>query len=517
MTPFNFTGGKVSSAAELARFETEAARWKPKGLDQEFALRLDYYLHRQQHDVLAQLKVRYRKTWAEVATCMETLPVTRFFVKELSKTFLNGAALHLVDDASGESLEADDERARAWAEAQEETALALKLKQVDRYTTLMRTCFLVFDRAAGEELTAQVYLPQFVDVAFDDAHPFDLDMAWGVRLRIGGASPSADGKERARFAFWCGRPEAPQYRVLLSDGEVEPVPGNEAGAVPFTDADGKPIVPVVMFTAHTEELGPFTDAHQGLHLFNRSIDVMITDVHHGGLAQYFGQLAITYPAGMEPSSQSTYEVGPTRALQLKDGATATILSPSPQIAQMVDLLDRDLKRQAMLHGLPPGSVSLEARAVPSGVALQIEMRPLMEERTDSVDVYRRPMARLWEVVQAVYDAREATPVFAGVCAKWQPGEIQMPESEDQLIDRLLLLRRAGWIGDVAAVMRIFKVSEEQAERLLEEAKGEVPEVEPEDPEKDGGDPPEADAEDPPAAEPEPKDGPPETDEAPAPP
>jgi len=491
MTPFNFAGDRGACAGELARFEKEAARFKPAGLDQEYALRLDYFLHRQHADVLEALKRRYPKTWQDVQACMETLPVTRFFVKELSKVFLNGAAIDLVDEETGEALEADDERAKAWAAAVEDTGLALKLKVVDRYTTLMRTCFLVFDRAAGRGLSAQVYLPQLVDIVFDDAYPFDLDMAWGVRLRIGGATPGPDGKDRSRFAFWCARPECPQYRVIWSDGEVEPVPGNEKGEVPFLDDEGRPVVPVVMFTAHTEELGAFTNASQGLHLFNRAIDVMVTDVHFGGLAQYFGQLVITYPQGMEPSRQATYEVGPTRALELKDGATAAVLAASPQIAQMVDLLDKDLKRQAVLHGLPAGSISLEARAVSTGVALQIEMRPLMEDRTDSVEVYRRPMKRLWTVARAVYEARETGPVFQGVCGRWQPGDIQMPESEDALIERLMLLRRAGWMGDVRAVMRVFKVDEEEAERLLEEARGETPEVEPEDPEKDPGEVPAA--------------------------
>lgn len=494
MTPFTFTGTKGECAAEMERFEREAARFKPSDLNQEYALRLDYFLHRQQADVLEALKKRYPKTWSEVAASMETLPVTRFFVKELSKVFLNGLSIQLVDEESGDAVEADDDRAIAWDELVEEAALSLKLKQIDRYTTLMRTAFLVLDRSDGEPLTAQVFLPQLVDVVFDEAHPFDLDKAWGVRLRIGGASAGQDGKERKRYAFWCARPGASQYRVVWSDGEVEKVPGNEKGEVPYQDEEGRPLVPVVMFTAHTEELGAFTNASQGLHLFNRSIDVMVTDVHHGGLAQYFGQLVITYPAGMEPARQPTYEVGPTRALELKDGATAAMLAPSPQIAQMVDLLDKDLKRQAVLHGLPAGSISLEARAVSTGIALQIEMRPLMEDRTDSIEVYRRPMRRLWTVARAVYDAREQTPVFAGVEGRWQPGEIQMPESEDALVDRLLALRRAGWMGDVQAVMRIFKVSEEEAERLLAEAKATTPEVEPQDPEKDPGETPAADDE-----------------------
>jgi hypothetical protein len=155
---------------------------------------------------------------------------------------------------------------------------------------------------------------------------------------------------------------------------------------------------------------------------------------------------------------------------------------------MVQFLDQKLKRQAVLAGIPPGSISLEARAVASGIALQIEMRPLMEARTDSIDVYRRPMRRLWDVVKAVYDAREPTPVFKGRRAEWHPGDIQMPESIDTLIERLLALRRAGWIGDVQAVMQLFKVDEKQAEEMLLKAKQSVGQVEPQDPEQDPGAP-----------------------------
>lgn len=480
MQPFVFGKDKDRNADELRRFEGACS--KPKGLDAEYAERLDFYLHRQHVHVEKLIRERYKQTWADILPHMETLRLTRFFVDEQAKVFLSGADLHLADEA-GDPIAETDDRAKRWADVQEQMGLGLKLKLVDRYTVLDRTCFLRIDHGP-EGMRAQVYLPQNVDVAFDPAHPFDLDKAWGVRLRIGGEDPSpvvdSDGKPASkgrRFEFWCARPGCEQYRVIWDDGTCEAVDGNAEGVNPYKDEAGAAIVPLVMFTLHADELGAFSDAEGGLHRFNKAMDVEITDANYIATCQGFGQLVISYAAGLDPAKQQEMAIGPTRALELKDGAQATMLSPHGQISSLIEKIDRAVKRQANLHGIPPGAVSLEGRQVASGVALQIEMRPLMEARTDAVGFYRVPMRRVWRVTRIVHDARSEGFSFGPTLqARWQPSDIQLPESEAEVIERLILLRGKGWISDVQAIAKLRRLSSADAKAALEEIRKENAEL-----------------------------------------
>jgi hypothetical protein len=469
VTPFRFGVDQKTNREEMDRFEAAAKPWKPAGYDSECRLRLEYYLYQQRKDLLATLRVRYPETHAEIEPYLEMLPVTRFFVHEQAKVFLHGAALELADEG-GEALTAEDARRKRWEAVQEEMDLALRLKLTDRYATLLRTCFLRLERTdAG--MGAQIFLPQNVDAAWDPAFPFDLDRAYGVRLRVAG-DPGAtsgllgpDGKSVGnaadRWEFWCAREGDAQYLVIRGDGVVEAVDGNADGVNPFG------VVPLVMFAQHTEELGAFTLAGQGLHLFNRAVDVLVTDLHHIAATQGFGQLVVSYKEGFDAPQKIV--AGPTRAITLRDGATAEILSPSPQIAALVELVDKDLKRQAVLHGIPPGAVSLEARAVASGISLQIELRPLMEVRKDAIDFYRAPMRRLWRVCQVVHDAAQGLegPKFgATVRARWQPGEVQLPSDAHLELDDLIVKIANNLMTRAEAIAQLRRLTVEEAKKVL---------------------------------------------------
>lgn len=480
MTPFSFGTNKDRNREELTRFEAAAAQWKPAGLAQEYATRLDFYLWRQRAHVERTIRDRYKRTADDVLPFLEALRLTRFFVDETAKVFLSGHGLELASD--GEPLDAESDEAKRWADVQDEMALGLKLKLVDRYTTLDRTCFLRIDREDGGPMSAQVFLPDNVDVVPDPAFPFDLDRAHGVRLRIGGGDeePDEKGEKRSagRYEFWCARPGEEQYRVISGDGTLEEVPGNETGALPYLNERGRGVLPVVMFTLHAEELGLFTNEGQGLHQANLAADVTATDIGYIAASQGFGQLTIAYPEGRGGENQE-HVIGPTRALVLKDGAQAEILSPSPQIGALLELLDKKIRRAASLAGIPPGSVSLEGRQVPSGIALQIEMRPLMEMRTDAIDFYRAPMKRLWRVIRTVHDARRADgePELGSVEGRWSPADVQLPESETELIDRLTLEKRQGWRSDAEAVAKIRRVSQDEAEKILAQIEEVTPRAE----------------------------------------
>jgi hypothetical protein len=460
--PFSFGASPGQNKEELQRFTTEAARWKPGTYNADAERRLTYFLYRQRDLLLVELKKRYPETCREMAPV--TLPVCRFFVKELSKVFLGGANLPLVD-ADGKPLPTDGEDAKAWVKLQEDVGLALKLKRLDRYTTLFHTAFLRWAYSAAG-VSTQIVFPHLVEAVMDQDFPMDLDRAHLVRVELTGAAGETADDDR-RFECFCAREGEELHAIVRGDGTVEWA----AAQYDYRDEDGRALVPLIAFTQHTEELGLFALVEQGLHEFNLAIDVAITGLFEIAETQGWGELFITVPDGGKPPAKIIR--GPRRAMPLTDGNTASILNYNAPISELAAKLDQDLKRQAVLNGIPPGAVSLEARAVSSGIALQIEMRPLLEERQDSVEVYAQPMRRVWQVARAVWaayaatGAKDAKPFGKGVHARWEPGEIQMPESEDVLVERMLIEARAGYRSDEEAVARIRGVSEEEAAKLLE--------------------------------------------------
>lgn len=469
--------------AEIARFAGDAARWKPEGFDADANLRLAYYLDHQLPDTLAALKRRFPNTWEEMLPI--TLPITRHFVREQARVFLNDSQLALWDADKREDVEDDSDLGVWWAETQRESGLRLRLKGVDRYTTLFQTCFLKVARVK-KRLLMFPFFPQLVDVVFDPDYPFDLDMAYGVRVEIGSEYGTAAGSGSAlvdssgeqipapkRWEFWCARPSEEQFRIIRSDGRREQIPGFDDGHFPYLRADGSAFVPLVMFTAHTEELGAFTLSNEGLHLFNRAANIAATDLQHIAESQGFGQLVISTQGGFEPPSKIVR--GPNRALVLKEGSSAAMLSGSAAIADLASLLDTQIKRAAVLNSIPAGAVSIEARAVASGISLQIEMRPLLELRQDAIDVYDGPMRRLWDVIAGVYNATledGEAEVPVGVELRWHPGEVSMPVDPRAALEDALaryandLCTKAEIIADLRRIP--LDEARELAEQIAEE-------------------------------------------------
>lgn len=461
-TAFTFTTNAEHNRAELERFAKAARNWKPSDYNRDADRRLTYFLWRQRELLVLELKQRYPETFKEMKPV--TLPVTKFFVRELAKVFLDGASMPLVGE-DDKAVDAGADEAKAWAQLQEDVALGLKLKGVDRYTTLFSTCFLRWGHSdAG--VTAQIVLPHRLEAVMDEAFPMDLDRAHAVRIELSSeAGPSGEvDPETQRFEFFCARKGEELHAIVRGDGTLE----YADRTYPYADDGSRPIVPLIAFTQHTEELGLFPLVGQGLHEFNLAVDLAVTSLFEIAETQGWGELIVTVPDGAKPPAKITR--GPRRAVPLSEGVTANVLNYNAPIADLVEKLDQDLKRAALLNNIPPGAVSLEARAVASGVALQIEMRPLLEARKDSVEVYALPMRRVWQVAAAVWNAYaaggEGKPFPAGLRARWEPGDVQMPESEDALVERMLLEKRAGWRSSVEAVATIRNVSEEEATEIL---------------------------------------------------
>jgi hypothetical protein len=473
VSAYTFANDAVG-ALEMQRFREEAARWKPSGFNADSESRLAFLLYRQKQLVQAELKRRFPESHALMVPV--TLPVMRFFVKELSKVFLNGCDMPLVS-ADGTPLPPDADEVKAWTKLQEDIGLSLKLKRLDRYATGLGISFLKWGHSV-DGVTAHIVLPNLVEAVLDPAYPMDLDKAQLVAVELASAAGPAGGPTDAsrRFEVWCARKGEELHAIVRGDGSVE----SKDETYPYLDDDGHAVVPLVPFAQHTEELGLFPLQGEGLHQFNLAVDVAITGLYEIAETQGWGELVLTVPEGATPPPKIAR--GPRKAVALRDGITATILNYNAPIDQLVAKLQTDLKLAAMLHSLSPGSVSIEARQAASGVALTIEMRPLIEERQDTVEAYAPAMRRVWKLARICWNAwartTKAAQFKADTSARWQPGDISMPEDQTTLVNRLGLEKRQGWRSDAEAVSMLRGIPKDEAQKVVDEVAATTKQVEP---------------------------------------
>jgi hypothetical protein len=459
VNPFTFADPK----ADLARFLGEAEKWKAGGTQvygDDMRLRLEYYLGRQQRDLQQQLVKVFPETHKDQVPYY--VPLTRFVVQERARVFTESTRLQLVN-GEGEPLAPEDDVAKFWADTLDTSGLLLKLRNVDRYTELLRTVFLLpYREAATKARRFRTYFPQDVHVVFDPGDPIDLDRAWGVAFELSTeAGLSAEAEKR--YLFYCARPEASRMMVLRADGTVERQEGGD-GKNPFG------LVPAVMFLADDEEVGAFSDAERMLVDVNRAVNVSKTDQHVIARAQGYGQPYLRTKLGTPPPQKMVR--GPDRVLILPEGAELGMLLGSPLLDAIQVMIEADIKMHATLSSLSPGTVSLEGRAVASGVALQIERQPLTEHRRDRIDLHRPRIRRLWQVFRAVhnlYAQQDGLPAIPeDVELRWEPGTLETPtdpkvEQEVQLVDLSKDLTT-----QVEILMRRHGLSRQEAEQRLKE-------------------------------------------------
>jgi hypothetical protein len=460
--PFTFK----DPAKDWARFCAAADAWKPEGYDAEMARRLAYYLDDQEPELRAEMRRRFPETHTTMTPV--TVPLVRLLTQEQAKVFLSTTKLDLVE----EGKEKPDEKLVAWWEkTKERMGLGLRLKRADCYTTLLRTAGLRIGYSDGR-YSAHVVFPQTVKVASHPDAPMDLDRAYGVAVEIASDSGLQGGARR--WEYWCARGGEELHLILEigQDGD-----GKQTVSVVQTDtgdplqrSDGKSIVPLVLFSAHTEELGLFATEGKGLVPANLGLNVLVTDIHHIAEQQGFGVMVVSSPAGEDAPPKLVR--APNTAISLKGGTTATFINPGAPLAELVQLADTRIKQAAVFRGLPAGAVSIEARAVASGIALQIEMRPLLEQRSDAIEVYREPMRRLWEVVRATHNAYRAKEddgldgeIKPTVSLRWTPGEIQAPVDDQVRVDSALAKMKARLQSRIETIAELRGISLEEAKKV----------------------------------------------------
>src|SRR6185369_10028734 len=99
---------------------------------------------------------------------------------------------------------------------------------------------------------------------------------------------------------------------------------------------------------------------------------------------------------------------------------------------------------------------------------QIEMRPLLEQRTDMVDVYQGPVRRFWSVLRAVHNGtiqKGEKEIPETVEMRWKPGEVQMPSDPHIELDDIIVKLTNNLMTRAEALAQLRRLPLDEAKKL----------------------------------------------------
>lgn len=453
-----FGGGK-SSSARLPTGET-VAEWQ-KAVEVErgagyvplVSLLVAHYQGQGRADTVKALKRAFPKSYDRIVPVM--LPVLRKLVNERAQVFGGeGEAFEwLVEEGDAEAPD------KAFAGAVERSGLAHTLKSVDRRVELANRAFV---RVTWDDHEERVRLTVFTpDAVFPrwPADTRDLDACLGVLFVI---DPIVEGGSKIeRWEFW-----SPEHNIIVdSKGRVTQREGE-----PYTYDDGAPCVPVVSFGAESDDVGGYwLPPREDWLETQRGVNVGESSLMHLSRMSGFGQWLARRTDQNADAFPAETVIGPDELPEVPFGWEMTNTSVTADFIGLRAVGVEHLKQVTSLNDLPPGSVMAEARAVPSGVALQIERAPLMETREDRASVYEAPVARLLEIMRVVHNTHcAAGDEIAEGRPRWTPGDVSPPRDPEaqRRLDEADI--RMGVSSPVRVLMRDHGMDRDAARELARE-------------------------------------------------
>lgn len=345
----------------------------------EASERLALY-HDQQTDAL--LKDLRRQFSQPEKFQLIVLNVVRKVVNTLSTVYQRPPTRALAD-----ATEADE---ALWEEIAGGLALDVKLKTVNRYTKLLKTCAVRVAWRNGR-LALDVITPNILDVeeSDDPARP-----AWALVTHFG----RGDRLEEVTYSYW----SAAEHRLLDYRGRPIPDPANVEGVNPYG------VIPLAWFFDRDPDQA-FLAGGDDLIQAQRAVNLKLTDLLRTIQFQAFG---IPFTKGL--NAKTVPEFGPDKAVDVPVGGDFGFAHPEAPIADVVQAIDWLVKQVAITHGLSADTFSVATRSE-SGVARFEANRTLMESRRDDVDLYRLWEANLFDVIRAVWNAHNPGRRFSDGC------------------------------------------------------------------------------------------------------
>ena len=130
-----------------------------------------------------------------------------------------------------------------------------------------------------------------------------------------------------------------------------------------------------------------------------------------------------------------------------------------------------LRMVAENHDVPGYQVTPDDTSAPeSGIKLAIETKPQTDDRAERAEQTGHSIERMWQIEKALLDlyAPDDQKIPLDAVLSWDPGTLEIPESETDRVTNIKAMQDAGYIDQIEAVRRVHRLtSRAEAEDLLE--------------------------------------------------
>ncbi len=293
-----------------------------------------------------------------------TLNFTRKIVNRLASVYCSDAVRTLTDAA--------DKDIDLFSSFEKESGLAVKLKQLNRISTMTGNALLkVLWRNGKAEL--DIFLPSEFDVICGDS----AEDVKGVLIT------SYDNDNKKQFTLW----EEDKISLLNYNYQTISTEENPYKCLPFV---------------HIFKQSPISTYWQeglnSLASMQKAANMQISELFLVTRNQGFGVGTISGGGKLAP--HETLALGANSVLSLPEGGKLSYESTKAPLEAVLKVIDFTAKQAAVLHGLPADSMSTESTAE-SGISKIVSSAELMEQRADSIALFgrfERQIFDLWRIV-----------------------------------------------------------------------------------------------------------------------
>jgi len=469
-----------------------ADKRRPVGYSKEVARRYNYLNGDMREDGLDFLKQEFPKSFSDMKYKMLQFPIAKFITRKRSQTFRGkGMRFHLVD-RKGEEVPNDSPVAKSFQAMIKGSLLKTSLVETDRIEDICNGAGVKvwWD---GDHVELSPYTGDKLHMALNPYRLWDPYSSMAVLFEQEGFDSITD---KPRYEIWGAREPhlvsketdsdgAPIYKPTLHyvASENEPIKVNEEDVNPYTDRyTGQPLYPFVWFRSRRGDV--YWKGGDDLVEFNRYLNLVLTYLGHNAIWQMAATPMFTKTAGGGLGADEKAQLkkvifsAPNKALQIPPGVEFSFVRPDVEIAPFQNLIEMLVQYEALMNNLSPKSIDIKGGLPQSGVALQIELKNLVDYYNERVPLLRPHVIRLLDVMISVWNTRIAGVEVEGVRhvripsdyrPEWVPGTMDTgPVDVGETIDTYTRGMEVGAYSPDDLVMAIHECDAQTAKRKIEE-------------------------------------------------
>jgi len=332
--------------------------------------RLDFY-HGIQGDYTREAMERLLDSKSRAKFKIETTNITANIIDAQAKLFKTPPQYRIKNGTKRDQ--------KIWNEVVENGKLNLVLKNVNRYTKLLKTVVL-HPIWRGLKIEFDILLPHLLDIeiGWDPVRP----TAYIYETII----DKSTFKQTRLFTYWS------PYMHFMFDENQKLLRINEDNANPYG------ILPFVAFHDYLPLDSFFLEGDDVVDN-NENINIKKTDLART-IFQYGFPLLVGWGLKKDMIVGQGVFINLDKPRGPHDKTDIEFRNPNAQVAEIWEVIKEDIINCAVINGVPAYHVSNVPREL-SGIAHRIQSESLLEQRKDDVEIYKAGLKQLFQICKII--------------------------------------------------------------------------------------------------------------------